>query len=95
MIDQIVSDTRGSTHITTRDSFYSLCLLHYHSSYREIDIGETQRIDAKRADEVKARISAAQDYLANVVAKDPELRPLLENCKLEHEDCAFWSVIGA
>lgn len=57
-------------------------------------MGETQRIDAERADEVQAKIDAARDYLTNVVAKDPELRPLLGNCKLEHQDCAFWSVLG-
>jgi hypothetical protein len=57
-------------------------------------MGETQTIDTKRADEVQAQISAARDYLANVVAKDPKLRPLLGNCKLQHKDCAFWSVLG-
>ena len=57
-------------------------------------MGETQTIDAQRADQVRAKIRAARDYLTNVVAKDPKLRPLLENCKLEHPDCAFWSVLG-
>jgi len=57
-------------------------------------MGEPQTIDSKRADEVQARIDAARDYLANVVAKDADLRPLLGQCKLQHKDCAFWATLG-
>jgi prolyl 4-hydroxylase len=60
----------------------------------EIHLGETQRIDSKRAEEVHARIAAAKEYLATVVAKDPEISPFLEHCQLTHQDCAYWAVLG-
>ena len=60
----------------------------------EINLGETQRIDSKRAEEVHARIAAAKEYLATVVAKDPEISPFLEHCQLTHQDCAYWAVLG-
>jgi prolyl 4-hydroxylase len=57
-------------------------------------MGVKQIIDSKRAEQVKERLSAAQDYLKNVVSPDPKLRPLLEGCKLNHENCAFWAALG-
>ena len=62
--------------------------------YSDINLGETQRIDSKRAEEVLARIEAAKEYLTTVVAKDPEISPLLEHCQLSHQDCAYWAVLG-
>lgn len=62
--------------------------------FSEIDFGEVQRIDADRADQVQERIDAAHDYVKNVVAKDPQLQKVLEGCKLHHQDCAFWAVLG-
>jgi hypothetical protein len=64
------------------------------NSTKTIDIGVTQIIDAERAKEIEQRIADAQDYVANVVAKDDKLNPLLELCKNNHESCAFWAVIG-
>lgn len=60
----------------------------------EFDLGVEQTIDAKTADECRAKIEFAKDYVKNVVAKDPEQRPVLEGCKLNHKSCAFWAVLG-
>lgn len=60
----------------------------------EFDLGVEQTIDSKRADECLAKIEFAKDYVKNVVAKDPKQRPVLEGCKLNHENCAFWAVLG-
>ena len=57
-------------------------------------MGLEQTIDPNHAEEVKERINTARDYVMNVVAKDPKLRPLLEGCKLNHENCAFWAALG-
>lgn len=62
--------------------------------YRNIDIGVTQIIDKTRATEVEERIAAAQDYVNNVAAKDEKLKPLMELCKMNHENCAYWAVLG-
>jgi prolyl 4-hydroxylase len=61
---------------------------------RDLDMGAEQIIDSKRAEEVKERLHAAQDYLKNVVSPDLKLRPLLEGCKLKHANCAFWATLG-
>lgn len=60
----------------------------------EIDLGVEQVIDSKRGDEVRARIDAAKKYVEERIARDPKQRYLLEGCKLNHENCAFWGVIG-
>ena len=57
-------------------------------------MGVDQIIDNIRGDEVKARIEAAKDYVYNRIAKDPKKRFLLEGCKLNHENCAYWGILG-
>lgn len=57
-------------------------------------MGVEQTMDSKRANQIKERIETAQDYLKNVVSEDPKLRPLLEGCKNQHENCAFWASLG-
>lgn len=41
-----------------------------------------------------SRMTSAVDYVTNTVAKDADLRPVLEGCKLNHEECLYWSVMG-
>lgn len=42
-----------------------------------------------------ARLFDSRQYLKNVVDKDPKLCSLLNDvCKLQNENCAFWSVTG-
>lgn len=67
-----------------------LCVIH-----SDIDIGIKQTISKDYADEIEARLLESRKYLKNVVGKDGKLRSLLlDACKLKHELCAFWAVIG-
>lgn len=59
---------------------------------RLIDIGVTQIIDAKRAKAVEDIIAAAQSYV-NAASKDEKLKPLMNMCKNNHENCAYWAVL--
>jgi prolyl 4-hydroxylase len=61
---------------------------------REIDLGLEQSIDKELGDQVRERIDAARDYVKNDIAKNPKLRIVLEGCKLNHKNCAFWAVLG-
>ena len=36
----------------------------------------------------------AKQYVEERIARDPTQRYLLEGCKLNHENCAYWGVIG-
>jgi prolyl 4-hydroxylase len=60
----------------------------------ELDLGVEQVIDAKRGDEVRARIQQAKEYVEERIAKDPKQRYLLEGCKMNHKNCAYWGVLG-
>lgn len=60
----------------------------------DLDLGVEQKIDIKRGDEVRARIAQAKQYVEERIAKDPKQRYLLEGCKLNHENCAYWGVLG-
>jgi prolyl 4-hydroxylase len=59
-----------------------------------LDLGVEQVIDAKRGDEVRARIQQAKEYVEERIAKDPKQRYLLEGCKMNHKNCAYWGVLG-
>jgi len=65
-----------------------------HTFLSEIDLGVEQAIDKERGEQVKARIEKAKKYVEERIAKDPKQRYLLEGCKLNHANCAFWGVIG-
>jgi prolyl 4-hydroxylase len=64
--------------------------------FREFNgnLGVEQKIYSQQATAIKKRIHVAQDYLKNVVFKDPKLQRIRNACKCKHEDCAMWAAMG-
>lgn len=58
----------------------------------KVSYGEPQKVAGERVDDTLKRLQEVQTYMYETVFPTmPEIGP---NCKLNHENCAFWAVIG-
>jgi hypothetical protein len=58
------------------------------------DLGEPQLLDATYSDEIYETVDRARSYIQNEVMVDEKYEKVRSNCKNNHQNCAFWSVLG-
>ena len=58
------------------------------------EMGVPQIIDVSNQQEIADKIMEARWYMYNVVELDEKYDGIREGCKNQHEQCAFWGVIG-
>jgi hypothetical protein len=58
------------------------------------DLGEPQLLDATYSDEILETVERARSYVQNKVMVDEKYEKVRSICKNNHQNCAFWSVLG-
>jgi prolyl 4-hydroxylase len=58
------------------------------------DLGEPQLLDATYSDEIFETVDRARSYVQNEVMVDEKYEKVRSICKYNHQNCAFWSVLG-
>lgn len=51
-------------------------------------------MDITKTAEIQERLKKAKQYMETTIYPDQKYRRLVEECKMKHESCAFWAVLG-
>jgi hypothetical protein len=58
------------------------------------EMGVAQTVDVTMQKEIMDKITEARWYMYNVVELEEKYDGIRDGCKNQHEQCAFWAVIG-